>query len=149
MTHHLAQFNVAKLVASFESEQLQSFREAQDHINALASAAEGHVWHLTGEGESSAASFRPYGEEIIINLSVWQDFESLKNYTYSGQHLEYLRRRKEWFVPIKERYFVLWWVKASHIPSIEEAMQRLEHLRTHGSSDYAFLVNDVRPPPQP
>jgi hypothetical protein len=36
-----------------------------------------------------------------------------------------------------------------HIPSLEEAMQRLEHLRTHGSSDFAFLVSDVRPQPQP
>jgi hypothetical protein len=136
VTHHLAQFDVAQLVADFESEQLRSFREAQDHLNALASAADGHVWHLTGEGE------------IIINLSVWQDFESLKNYIYSGEHLEYLRRRKEWFLPIKERHFVLWWVVVGHIPTIEEAMQHLEHLRTHGSSDYAFTVNDVRPAPQ-
>jgi Domain of unknown function (DUF3291) len=149
MTHHLAQFNIAKLVADFDSEQLRSFREAQDHLNALASAADGHIWHLKGEGESSAASFRPYGQDIIINLSVWRDFESLKSYTYSGQHLEYLRRRKEWFVPIKERYFVLWWVAAGHIPSIEEAMERLAHLQNHGSSDFAFLVNDPRPAPQP
>jgi hypothetical protein len=149
VTYHLAQFNVAKLVAEFESEQLRSFREAQDQINALASAADGHIWHLSGEGESSAASFRPYGNEIIINLSVWRDFESLKNYTYAGQHLEFLRRRKEWFMPMGERYFVLWWIKVGHIPSLEEAMQRLEHLRTHGSSDFAFLVSDVRPQPQP
>jgi len=33
---------------------------------------------------------------------------------------------------------VLWWVPAGHTPSVEEAIERLEHLGAHGPSPYAF-----------
>jgi hypothetical protein len=35
-------------------------------------------------------------------------------------------------------FMVLWWVPAGHIPSVEEAQERLEHLRLHGPTPYAF-----------
>jgi len=33
---------------------------------------------------------------------------------------------------------VMWWIEDDHIPTLEEAMQRLAHLQEHGSSDHAF-----------
>ena len=33
---------------------------------------------------------------------------------------------------------VLWWVEEGHIPSVEEAVEKLEHLRVHGPSLDAF-----------
>jgi hypothetical protein len=35
-------------------------------------------------------------------------------------------------------HFVMWWIEDDHIPTLEEAMQRLAHLQEHGSSDHAF-----------
>ena len=32
----------------------------------------------------------------------------------------------------------MWWVQAGHIPSVEEAVARLDHLKQHGPSDHAF-----------
>ena len=32
----------------------------------------------------------------------------------------------------------MWWVPAGHRPTIQEAIERLEHLKAHGASDHAF-----------
>jgi hypothetical protein len=32
----------------------------------------------------------------------------------------------------------MWWVPAAHLPTLEEAKERLEHLTANGPSDYAF-----------
>lgn len=143
MPYHLAQFNIAKMVADLDSDTMREFRQALDPINALADDAPGYVWRLKGEGQDSSSNVRPYGEDVLINLSVWQDLHSLKTYTYQGAHADYLRRRKEWFVHIKERFLVLWWVAEGHRPSIEESMERLEHLQKHGPSEYAFTIAKV------
>jgi len=33
---------------------------------------------------------------------------------------------------------VMWPVEEGHVPSVQEAMDRLEHLEAHGNSDYAY-----------
>jgi len=33
-------------------------------------------------------------EQIIINISVWIDIESLKNFTYKTFHTDFIRRKK-------------------------------------------------------
>jgi hypothetical protein len=34
--------------------------------------------------------------ELMLNLSVWEDIESLRTFTYAGAHLHVMRRRKAW-----------------------------------------------------
>ena len=58
-----------------------------------------------------------------------------------------VRRRREWFVRMPEAYLVLWWVPEGHIPSTEEAVARLDHLRAHGATPHAFNFRNVFPPP--
>ena len=41
---------------------------------------------------------------------------------------------------------VLWWVADGHIPSVEEAKERLEFLRRHGPSPWAFPFSALQPP---
>ena len=36
------------------------------------------------------------------------------------------------------QHFVMWPVAAGHMPSMDEAKARLDHLRAHGSSEFAF-----------
>ena len=55
-----------------------------------------------------------------------------------------MRRRKEWFDKI-EVYLVLWWVKAGHIPSLEEARNRLDLLKTEGPTQAAFTFSSPFP----
>jgi hypothetical protein len=44
-------------------------------------------------------------------------------------------------------YAVLWWVPHGHRPTVEEAAERLEHLRSNGSTARAFTFKDAFPPP--
>jgi hypothetical protein len=56
-------------------------------------------------------------------------------------------RRREWFERPAEAYQVLWWVPADYRPSPQEAIARLDHLRAHGASPYAFTFKQHYPPP--
>lgn len=44
-------------------------------------------------------------------------------------------------------YMALWWIPAGHIPEIEEAKERLEHLRRHGPTERAFTFKQRFPAP--
>jgi hypothetical protein len=62
----------------------------------VAETSGGFVWRLqTTEGDATA--LRPLGDETLINMSVWRDVASLRNYVYRSAHVEVMRRRKEWF----------------------------------------------------
>jgi GNAT superfamily N-acetyltransferase len=41
---------------------------------------------------------------------------------------------------------VLWWVPDGHVPTVEDAKERLEFLRRHGPSPWAFTFATVQPP---
>jgi len=78
-----------------------------DPINAIADAAPGFVWRLQSE-EGDATSIRIFDDDtILVNMSLWEDIDSLKNYIYKTQHVNYLRRRKEWFELYERVLFVL------------------------------------------
>ena len=62
-------------------------------------------------------------------------------------HLEVMRRRREWFERLGDAFLVLWWVPAGELPTVEEAQERLEHLRAHGPTPYAFTFKARFPSP--
>ena len=66
---HLAQLNVARLRHELDHPDLAPFVEALDAVNAVADEAPGFVWRLQGEGEGNATSIRPWGDDVIVNLS--------------------------------------------------------------------------------
>ena len=142
----LAQFNVARLLAPIDSPRLAEFVALLAPLNALAEAAPGFVWRLQDDS-GNATAMRPFGEEVIVNLSVWRDVDSLEHYVYRSDHARALTRRREWFAPMKERYLVLWWVPAGRRPSLDEAEARLARLRAGGASPEAFTLKRHFPPP--
>ena len=144
--YQLAQINVATLREPLDSPLLADFVANLDRINALAEESSGFVWRLKGEG-NDATSLRPLGDNVIVNMSVWKDVESLNHYVYRTVHVEIMRRRREWFERAQESHMALWWVQAGHTPTIEEAIDRIRHLRDHGPSDYAFTFRQSFPPP--
>ena len=144
----LAQLNIAAVRFPLESQQMRDFVDALDPINALAESSPGFVWRLTGDG-NDATSLRPFDDDrIIVNMSVWQSLEFLREYVYKSAHTDYLRRRKEWFEVMRDAMVVLWWIPEGHIPTVEEAKAKLEHLRQHGSSPEAFSFREPFPAPE-
>lgn len=148
-TYHLAQVNIAKALAPLESPVMQGFVAQLARINQLAEASPGFVWRLqTDEGDATA--LKPYEDElIIVNLSVWNSLEALKDYVYSGEHLQVLRSKKQWFEKPDAPTLALWWIPAGHRPSIEEAKQALARLREQGPSAEAFSFAKPFAAPQP
>ncbi|WP_411104158.1 DUF3291 domain-containing protein [Streptomyces sp. cmx-4-9] len=135
---HLAQLNVATLRHPLDDPRTASFVEMLDPVNAAADAAPGFVWRLVEEGAADATGLRPAGEGVIVNLSVWETQEALWDFAYRSGHLEVMRRRRAWFERHVEAHMVLWWVPAGHRPTVGEALERLDGLRTHGPSPRGF-----------
>jgi hypothetical protein len=135
---HLAQVNIARLRAPLDDPLVAEFVARLDEINALADKAPGFVWRLqTAAGNSTA--LRLYDDDrILFNVSVWHTVEDLRRFVYRDEHAAVMRQRKSWFERFDGMYLALWWIPAGHIPSMEEAKQRLEHLRSNGESRHAF-----------
>jgi hypothetical protein len=142
--HHLAQLNIAILKEPLDSPALADFVANLDRINALAETSAGYIWRLKTD-DNNATSLRPLGESTIVNMSVWQDIESLNGYVYKSAHTEIMRRRKEWFERMGEAFMVLWWIPEGHIPTMDEALERLERLRQHGPGPEAFTFRNPFP----
>lgn len=124
--------------APIDSPVMADFVAQLDAINALADDSPGFIWRLKGAG-NDATSLRPFADDfIIVNMSVWEGIDVLRQYVYRGDHVRVLRERGKWFEKMGEAHMVLWWVPAGHIPSVAEARDRLIYLREHGESPETF-----------
>jgi hypothetical protein len=143
--YHLAQLNIGRVLAPTDSPQLADFMALLEPINQLADASPGFVWRLqTAEGDATA--LRPYDDDrMLVNMSVWESLETLRNFVYASRHLDVLRRRREWFERLTDHILVLWWVPAGHIPTVQEAKERLELLRRLGPGPEAFTFKQPFP----
>ncbi len=148
MPHHLVEFNVARLHRPLDAEDNAEFVAALDAINLLAEGSRGFVWRLQDDSGLSASYVVAYEDPLlIINLSVWESVEDLHHYVYKSGHSAYLRRRREWFEPMAAASLICWWIPAGTIPTVAEAIARLDHFRAHGASERAFAFSDPLPPP--
>lgn len=119
---------------------MSDFTANLERINALADDSPGFIWRLQSE-DGNATEIRVFGENTLVNLSVWHDLEALRMFVYDTAHAAIMRRRREWFDRVNEAYMVLWWIPASHLPSLEEARSRLELLQEAGASPEAFTFS--------
>ncbi|WP_339413561.1 DUF3291 domain-containing protein [Pseudomonas sp. EA_35y_Pfl2_R5] len=136
-SYQLAQLNIATMKEPLESPSMADFVANLERINALAESSPGYIWRLQDEA-GDATAFRPFGDDVLVNLSVWRDVQALSDYVYKSAHTEMLKRRQEWFSKVSEAHMVLWWVPAGHRPSVQEAAERLALLREQGASAQAF-----------
>ena len=144
--HHLAQLNIARLRAPIDSPELAGFVSLLPEINDLAERSPGYVWRLQDES-GDATALRPFEPDVIVNLTVWQSVEALRGFVYRTAHLEPMRRRREWFVPIDGPHLVLWWIPGDTLPTIVDAAERLDLLRRGGPSPEAFTLRQPYPAP--
>ncbi|WP_409180898.1 DUF3291 domain-containing protein [Amycolatopsis sp. VS8301801F10] len=141
--HHLAQLNVGILRHPLEDPRMHGFTSMLDTLNEVADNAPGFVWRLVEDGGNDATAIRTsLGADVLVNMSVWENRDALWDYVYRSGHLDMLRRRSEWFELPKAPFQVLWWVPAGRLPTVEEAVERLELLREKGSSPRAFGFRD-------
>lgn len=143
---HLVQLNVAYAVAPLDSPQLADFMAALDPINAVADTSPGFVWRLVGSGANATDVTVDGRPGLLVNMSVWTSAEALFDFVYKSAHTKIMARRREFFHKA-EVFQVLYWVPAGHIPTVDEAIARLEHLRIHGPTPEAFTFKERFPPP--
>ena len=146
--YELAQLNIGIVKGPMDSPVMAQFVANLERINALAERSPGFLWRLqTDQGDATA--IRPFdNDSMLVNLSVWRDVESLRDYVYASAHVEIMRRRREWFERMSEAYLVLWWIPQRHRPGIAEAIAKLEALKSNGSHPGAFTFRHTFPPPQ-
>ncbi len=144
---HIAQFNVATALYPAEDPRMSGFYSRLDEVNSLAEESPGFVWRL--QGESGDATDIRVGDDplLIVNMSVWESAEALFDFAYRSAHRQVLGERRRWFRRPGSAYQVLWWIPAGHRPAVEEAMARLELLRSRGPSADAFTFKTKYPPP--
>jgi hypothetical protein len=141
---HLAQFNIGRLRYEIDDPRMADFVNNLALVNSLAERTPGFVWRYQ-DNSGSATNTRPFDRDprMAINLSVWQDVESLERFVWQTLHKRFYGRRAEWFERMDERYMVMWWVPAGHQPSVARAIERLRYLQQHGPSDHAFGWEDL------
>ena len=133
---HLAHVNVARLRAPFDSEELHDFVRALAPLNALAEARPGFVWRLP----SAHTPIVWRSQLVLANVSVWESYEALHEFTYRSAHDGFVRRRTTWFERMDGHTTALWWAREGTRPSMEAALARLEVLNTYGPSPRAFSL---------
>ena len=137
MSVHVAQINIGTMVAPTDDPRVAEFMDALERVNAIADAAPGFVWRLqTDSGNATEIQIFP-DPLTLVNMSVWESVDALKAYVYRSEHIEFFRRRAEWFEPDAKRV-ALWHVPAGTIPELDEAVRRVEFLERNGPSPYAF-----------
>lgn len=146
---HLAQVNVGHIVGPLDGPEMAGFVAELPRINRLADESPGFVWRMVDEDGADATALRPddADELLLVNCSVWESLDALRDYVYRSDHLSVLAKRREWFVRPGEPHMAMWWVPTGHRPSVAEAMERLTLLRRHGPGPRAFTFRDPHPTP--
>lgn len=147
MDYHLAQINIGRLIAPIDDPTIAGFVEQLDPINALADGTPGFVWRL--QSDSGNATNVPYNDDptIMVNMSVWESMEALRDYVYRSNHLAVFRDRAKWFEKMSKPTYCLWWVPTGHVPTVEEGRERLTHYQEHGATPYSFWFSQPFPAP--
>lgn len=146
MTYCLAQLNIAKFRKPEKHPDNVDFVSSIDAVNAVADSEAGFVWRYTEDDDELIERWFK-APNTLVNLSLWADIDALRSFVYrNADHIAIMRRRKEWFDKI-DVHLVLWWVREGHIPTIEEASERLRMLKDNGPTPHAFNFRSEFPPP--
>lgn len=139
--YHLAELNVGRLLAPTDDPRVAEFMHNLDRINGMGKRMPGFVWMMEGSGQPGTGNTEAKiggDPQFVSNLTVWEDVQSLEAFVWKTVHKQFYDRRQDWLEGLGKMHFVMWWVPVGHKPSLDEALERLEHLRAQGDSDHAF-----------
>lgn len=145
----LAQINIAEALYDIDAPEMLGFTSRLDEINAVADAAPGFVWRLQSDaGDATDILLFPDRPRLIINMSVWQDFESFSDFVFRSGHIELMKARHTWFMTTREATHAMWWMPlGAPMPTAEEGWDRLCLLRDKGPTPAAFPLSRRYDPP--
>jgi len=148
MGHHLAQANIAKFRAKLDHSSMKEFVDFLEPVNRFAEESEGFVWRLKDEqGRSASYIESPFKDEMrAVNISVWKNVESFKDFVYNSVHSYFLRNKKKWFDVKGTSQFVLWWMPIDEFPTLTLAKEKLERLEKDGPTSSAFTLREFYNP---
>jgi hypothetical protein len=144
---YIAQLNISKMIGvNIDDPIMKDFVAQLDEINLLGEQSKGFVWRLKSD-DGNATSYNPYSDDrIIVNFTVWETVEDLKDFVYNTAHRLVMKGRKRWFENLGQPSYVLWHVDANKIPTVDEAIERLAYLQKNGASSYAFDFKNIFTP---
>jgi hypothetical protein len=145
--HHLAQINLARMIAPLDDPRMAGFVAELEPINALADRSPGFVWRLRSDAGDAAGLPLAEDPSILVNLSVWESFEALHAFVYRSAHAPVMRQRKRWFSAFEGPYYALFWIARGAIPTVAEGMARIRVLAERGATADAFWFGAPFPPP--
>lgn len=141
--YHLAQVNISKLLEPIDSPLLADFVAQLDEINALAEQSKGFVWRLKGDNENATALRVFEDDMIIINMSVWESIDDLKDFAFKTAHAGIMRSRNKWFEKPAEAMLALWWIPENEKPTPQDAKERLASINKNGATSFSFTFKNV------
>jgi hypothetical protein len=140
----LAQVNIGRVLGGTNDPRMADFYNNLARVNALAERMPGFVWRLKDDsGDSAMALHWPGDPTMAVNMSVWEDDTALGKFVFQTVHRNIYARKDEFFETPEQLTVAMWWVEDGHIPTLEEAKERLDHLNAHGPSDFAFGWADL------
>ena len=147
-TWHLAQINIGRLIAPEGDARVQGFFDALESVNALADVSPGFVWRLQDDEGAGATGIKAtIDPQLIVNMSVWTDAESLFDFVYRSAHTPVMAQRRGWFERPAGVFQALWWIEAGTIPTVSDGIAKLWHLDRFGPTPQAFTFKTRFPPP--
>jgi hypothetical protein len=150
LVYRLAQINFARLPMPLTDPRGAKFREFLRAVNTLAEASPGFIWRVD-EQSAAACGDRLFPDRTpgttLINLSVWKSVHALERYATLGFEGGVLRTRQSFFTRFEGAWVALWWVPEGHFPEVADGWARVQHLRRHRATPYAFNFKRPFPPP--
>src|SRR5690349_16742189 len=94
----LAQVNIGRLLGGPDDAHMADFYNNLARINALAERMPGFVWRLKNETGDSAIGLHWPGDPLMaVNLTVWENPETLAAFVFKTAHRNIYARKHEFF----------------------------------------------------
>ncbi len=137
----IAQLNIGRLIADPNDSRVADFMDAIERINNLGKSYPGFIWIMEGSSEPALGNTETKIDNdprFISNMTMWRDFDALEEFAFKSEHVEFFKRRLEWFEPFEGPSLVIWPVEADERPSLAEGLDKLEYLKNHGDTPEAY-----------
>ena len=145
---HLAQINIARMRHDLDDPRMAGFVDNLDKINALGEEAPGFLWRYQDDSGAATDTRGFDDDDLLLNITVWESIDALRDYVVNTEHVNFLRRKLEWFDRVGELPTnTLWWIPAGSVPTVAEAVERVHHLHGRGPTEHAFTFKDRFDPP--